>query len=405
MSMNVSTTTAAYANYQNNYKTGTANKKKETAQTTENTKLKENTTESIAEKNLSKAAQKMLENLRGSRNDMDFMVADFENGDNAKDILAQSDKEYTVIFSKEEMEKMASDPKYYAEKMHSIEGALRMSDEINAQFGFERTFGKTNGNADADTKITKFGISFNSDGTTTFFAQLEKSSASQKEYLEKIQEKKAAEKKEAKKKEQSKQIEVRKTTVQASSNDPLAQCDYGNFSLRFKPVDINFTKPNWDTIMTKRDKPAMSEEEFDEAIKELARKEFATGKRDDDAYRKLCMQHGETVSPDRKAIYESSMKKTGGKMNAACMFWDSKGNKTLSYNPESRNWKAISTDEEFARARVFTSIYNDELARLKEEYGEKAKGNVSYSKIKVDISAERSKEKNNNEGNTIDLQI
>ena len=155
MSMNVSTTTAAYANYQNNYKTGTANKKKETAQTTENTKLKENTTESIAEKNLSKAAQKMLENLRGSRNDMDFMVADFENGDNAKDILAQSDKEYTVIFSKEEMEKMASDPKYYAEKMHSIEGALRMSDEINAQFGFERTFGKTNGNADADTKITK----------------------------------------------------------------------------------------------------------------------------------------------------------------------------------------------------------------------------------------------------------
>ena len=83
-----------------------------------------------------------------------------------------------------------------------------MSDEINAQFGFERAFGKTNGNADADTKITKFGISFNSDGTTTFFAQLEKSSASQKEYLEKLQEKKAAEKKEAKKKEQSKMMKI-----------------------------------------------------------------------------------------------------------------------------------------------------------------------------------------------------
>ena len=61
-----------------------------------------------------------------------------------------------------------------------------MTDEINAQFGFERAFGKTNDNADADTKITKFGISFNSDGTTTFFAQLERSSASQKEYLEKL---------------------------------------------------------------------------------------------------------------------------------------------------------------------------------------------------------------------------
>ena len=79
--------------------------------------------------------------------------------------------------------------------MHSIEGALRMSDEINAQFGFERVFGKTNDNADTDTKITKFGISFNSDGTTAFFAELEKSSASQKEYLEKLQDKKADENK------------------------------------------------------------------------------------------------------------------------------------------------------------------------------------------------------------------
>ena len=210
------------------------------AQTTENTKSKKNTTESIAEKNLSKAAQKMLEDLRGSRNDMDFMVADFENGDNAKDLLAQSDKEYTVIFSKEEMEKMASDPKYYAEKMHSIDGALRMSDEINAQFGFERAFGKTNGGVDADTKITKFGISFNSDGTTTFFAQLEKSSASQKEYLEKLQEKKAEEKKEAKKKEQSKQIEVRKTTVQANSKEEVLD--------KIKNIDWDSIKPEENKI-------------------------------------------------------------------------------------------------------------------------------------------------------------
>lgn len=72
---------------------------------------------------------------------------------------------------------MASNSKYYAEKMHSIQGALRMSEEINAQFGFERAFGKTTeiGNSiDSDMKITKFGISFNSDGSTSFFAQLEK---------------------------------------------------------------------------------------------------------------------------------------------------------------------------------------------------------------------------------------
>ena len=219
--MNVNTVASAYGSYQNGYKTGTAEKKKETAQTTENIKSKKIQLKVLPKKNLSKAAQKLLGDLRGSRSDMDFMVADFENGDNAKDILAQSDKEYTVIFSREEMEKMASDPKYYAEKMHSVAGALRMSDEINAQFGFGRAFGMTNGNADVETKITKFGISFNSDGTTTFFAELEKSSASQKEYLEKLQEKKAEEKKEAKKKEQSKQIKVRKATVQANSKEEL----------------------------------------------------------------------------------------------------------------------------------------------------------------------------------------
>ena len=106
-----------------------------------------------------------------------------------------------------------------------------MTDEINAQFGFERAFGKTNDNADADTKITKFGISFNSDGTTTFYAELEKSSASQK---------KAAEKKEAKKKEQSKQTEVRKTTVQANSKEELLD--------KIKNIDWDSIKPEENKI-------------------------------------------------------------------------------------------------------------------------------------------------------------
>ncbi len=163
--------------------------------------------------------------------------------------------------------------------------------------------------------------------------------------------------------------------------------DYGNYSLRFTPTDRPFNKPNWDDIMTNRDKPAMSDAEFNESIKELARKEFSTGKRDDKAYTKLCKQYGETVSPDRKAIYEESMKKTGGKMNAACMFWDKSGNKTLSWHPLTGSWDAISTEAEFARAREFTSIYNDELKRLQSEYGKEAKGNISMKQIHDDLQS------------------
>lgn len=183
MSMNVNTTATTYGNYQNNYQTSGTDKKNETTKSTKTTETKKSSVESLGEKNLSRAAQKVLKDLRGSRNDMDFYVADFENGDSQRYFIKWSDKEFTVIFSKEEMEKMASNSKYYAEKMLSIQGALRMSEEINAQFGFERAFGKTTeiGNSiDSDMKITKFGISFNSDGSTSFFAQLEKTSENQK---------------------------------------------------------------------------------------------------------------------------------------------------------------------------------------------------------------------------------
>lgn len=92
--------------------------------------------------------------------------------------------------------------------------------------------------------------------------------------------------------------------------------------MRFKPVDIKFTKPNWGNIMTKRDKPAMLEVGFEAAIKELAQKEFATGKRDDAAYRKLCMQHGETVSTDRKALVQMmNLRERGCSLPFIMMNW------------------------------------------------------------------------------------
>ena len=50
MSMNVNTTGTVYGSYQNTYKAGTVDKKKETAKTTENDKVKKNVTESIADK-------------------------------------------------------------------------------------------------------------------------------------------------------------------------------------------------------------------------------------------------------------------------------------------------------------------------------------------------------------------
>ena len=163
--------------------------------------------------------------------------------------------------------------------------------------------------------------------------------------------------------------------------------DYGNYSLRFTPTDRPFNKPNWDDLATKQDSPAMSEDEFETAIKELARKEFSSDNKDHKAIQGLMRKYQSVVAPDRKAIYEDSMKKTGGKMNAACMFWDNSGNKSLAWHPITGRWSVFPTEEEQDRTRAFYSIYNDELKRLQSEYGKEAKGNISMKQIHDDLQS------------------
>lgn len=169
-----------------------------------------------------------MEKLRKTYGDMDFMVADFDKGDNAKEILSRGTKEVSVIFSSSELEKMASDEKYEQEYIERVQGALRMSEQINREFGFTSVFGEKSGNGE----IRKIGISFNSDGTTSFFAELEKSSERQREHIEKVREEKRAAKKEQEKKTEKEKLEnryllgdtsVKRMSVQADSMDELLE--------------------------------------------------------------------------------------------------------------------------------------------------------------------------------------
>lgn len=188
-------------------------------------------TSNVSRSRLSGRAQAYLENLRKTYSNMDFMVADFDKGDNAKEILSRGTKEISVLFSSEELEKMASDEKYAKEYMNRVQGAIRMSEQINQQFGFESSFGKTSDKGE----ITKIGFSFNKDGTMSLFAELEKTMDKQKERIEKVREKRAEEKKAATKKENANKkngVSTKKTIIQASSVDDLLkkinEIDWGN---------------------------------------------------------------------------------------------------------------------------------------------------------------------------------
>lgn len=195
----------------------------------------------VRQPQLSRAAQKLLEKLRSTYGNMDFLVADFSSAEEAKTALSRGTKEVSVLFSGEELEKMASDEKYEKECMDRVQGALRMSEEINRKYGFESAFRENGENA----VVTRIGISFNADGTTTFFAELEKSGADRRERLEKMQEDKRAQRKEeAKKAEKEKQEErlqrkagrdIKRTAVQADSMEEFLQ--------KIRKVD-------WNTIHT-----------------------------------------------------------------------------------------------------------------------------------------------------------
>ena len=181
--------------------------------------------DTIKEQKLSAGAQDVLKKLRDTYGDMDFMVADFKSGDDAKKIMSRGTKEFSVLFSPEELEKMANDESYYQQKVHGIEGAVSMSEKICELYGYERVFGE---DSKTDTLVNKFGIAFHDDGTTSFFAELEQVNAKQRERIAEKKEEAAEAKKSAETKAEkdlqaykNDTSESKKTTLYATSMEEL----------------------------------------------------------------------------------------------------------------------------------------------------------------------------------------
>ena len=176
---------------------------------------------------LSDKAESLLDSLKKKYGNMDFMVADFEDGEEAKEILSRGTKEFSVLFSSEELEKMASDEKYLEEKIKGMEGAVRFSERINDEFGYESMFQK---NSDG-VEVTNVGISFNEDGTMTYFAELEKVNEKQQERMENVKEEKKEKVLKEEKSEKSAKVNktvgsTKKTVVYADTEEDLVNKIY-----------------------------------------------------------------------------------------------------------------------------------------------------------------------------------
>ena len=176
------------------------------------------------EANLSKKAQDFLKNLREKYGDYDFMIGN--STDDLKALSKTGSKEFSVIFSSAEIERMANDEKYAEEKMQGVQGAVKMCKRICEENGYVSEFDGGNGE---NGTINKIGVSIDDNGNMKLFAELEKTSSKQRERIEKNKAKHAEEKKSAEKAKKKNPYEkedkdtVKRTTIEASSEEELIQ--------------------------------------------------------------------------------------------------------------------------------------------------------------------------------------
>ena len=232
--MNIGGTISRYAGYQM-----TANNRNR-ANTKATTAASKNVTESIDisqknEEKLSEKAQEYLKSLREKYGEYDFLVGNCT--DDLKSLAKSGSKEFSIIFSNAEIERMATDEKYAAEKMQGVEGAIEMCRKICEENGYVSVFDAINA---GNGTVNRIAIVTDDNGNMKFYAELEKSSDKQKERIEKAREKKAEEKKAEEEKAEEKKLAekrplkkspyekddkdtVKRTTIEADSMEELLE--------------------------------------------------------------------------------------------------------------------------------------------------------------------------------------
>ncbi len=136
---------------------------------------------------LSDRAQKLLEELKEKFGNTDFFVADYSSEEEAGRILSGTEKEYGVLMTADELEKMAADEEYKNKIVGIIEQGQSTIDEFKNSLSEEEL-----------ASVKSVGFTVSDDGTTKFFAELQKQSEQNAERIEKIREERRADEKEIK---------------------------------------------------------------------------------------------------------------------------------------------------------------------------------------------------------------
>lgn len=130
---------------------------------------------------LSDAAKKLLEQLGKQFANADIHVTDEDLDSKAvQDLMSRGTKEFSIVMSTDELEKMAADESYLGDKTDQIKDAMEQAKSLVADYGPDSEYAQNPENG----YISRVGIVFNDDGTTTFFAEMQRAQAAGNKTLE-----------------------------------------------------------------------------------------------------------------------------------------------------------------------------------------------------------------------------
>lgn len=200
-----------YSVYQNNYYNNTIQSKKEQDKTQKSDSSSKAAKTGKTEPNtvqLSDKAKALLQELKKQYNNMDFFVADYDTEEEAASYLSRGTKEFSVLIDPEELERMAEDEEVKNQNLALLDEAVGKLGDMKEQL-------KETENGD---QVIQLGVTIGNDGEVSYFAELEKVSERQKDFIEKIR----ADKKEATKEaaeEAQKAEEAESSKIAGSKQD------------------------------------------------------------------------------------------------------------------------------------------------------------------------------------------
>ena len=189
-----------YNTYNNYYKSSVKSKKEEIKSE------KKEEAQKTSGLNLSTAAKDLLEELKKTYKNTDFIVADYETEDEAAQYLSRATKEYGVVIEPDLLEKMADDKETKDKYTKIIKDTTNQLEQMKKQLTDEER-----------ENVKLMGFSIDKDGVANYFAELEKVNEKQQQRLEKIKEDKVK-KDESTEKQQEK---VKKIKLNANSAEEL----------------------------------------------------------------------------------------------------------------------------------------------------------------------------------------